>query len=294
VETAITQAEEKAKKAEERRINAVAQVLKNPVSLEVSEPIRKMRATLMIVSMVAIFGVVMDLRIEPTVSVAGMQFVGLTPWKISFGLMLICLYTLIHFVWCSGETLLEWCLRCSGLDTLQKNGELPNPGPRQSTLMTWWEAQVAQVDREILGIRKYQCEVEEWLQKMRTTDWGKNNPQAIEIHAAITSIRNVVGQSERLYMYGVSAANEPAISDSLYRFERAFFLHQSSQNIRWMLVEFLVPVLLGVSAVGFLISDIAGVKFHFFDTPPTPSVSSPATGQLPDDFGLRLRPTSSL
>lgn len=232
-------------------------ILKNPVFLEVSEPIRKMRSNLMIVSVVAIFSISMGLGVAATSSISGIQFTGLTDTKISTGLLLVTSYMLIHFVWSSWDGFQEWRVRCSGVALAFPDVHgLKDADPRQVSLMTWWTAQVNNLANTQDSARR---SLELFEKTIETLDLNPDVAKEANRKAGHDMIANFLAYSSsmmQLYKMGVSEANEKNLREQLGRFELIFKRFQVSQNWRWIIVEFLIPVVLGTVAIGVLLTDL--------------------------------------
>lgn len=249
----------------ERRV-AVGKALGEPFMLEFSETVRKMRTHLLIGGVVSLAAVLMDLTIEPDTPVFGVVFDGLTEEKILYLLLAINVYLLIHFSWSSIDSFQEWRLRRTGtmvsyltiIDSAFGNDELDfPPDPRQSTLYSWWrdrsKNQIAlpqainQIDSKItLMMDAVIAELEKG-QTPALANWQR---EFMAVREQLKTIKSSQEEGDRLIQHD-------RMSVSLERFDSAFRVLLKSQNIRWMLLEWLVPLLVGASAIGALIYKLA-------------------------------------
>lgn len=245
-----TTAEAKAAIIEKKRKDA-AYVLSNPVFLEVSEPIRKIRSNLLIISVISIFAILMGLEITPTLTIAGVELTGLTEYKISAGLAIVTAYMLIHFVWCSWDGFQEWRIRCSGVNIAFTDTPPPKADPRQLSLMSWWTAQVSHVAR-------LQDETEQAYAQFEKTiaTFEQEPPDTKALHAMKENFHRYSSGMMQLYKTGVSTANEKSLREQLERFDLFYKSFHVSQNLRWILFEVGVPVLLALIAFFLLLSDL--------------------------------------
>lgn len=251
-------------KAEKRRKD-VAFVLDHPVFLEVNEPIRKMRSNLMIASVISIFSISMGLGISSSTSVSGVQFTGLTESKISIGLLCITSYMLVHFAWSSWDGFQEWMIRCSGtgLAFIKPDRDVD---PRQVSLMTWWTMQVDAAGRQQDAMNLNLALFEKAIAPLNRdpASRGRELQDRTARHEMIQNFQNYSSGMMALYKYGVSTSNERTLKDQLERFELIFKRFLVSQNRRWIIVEFLFPVLLGLIAIGLLLTDLNLNPFFSF------------------------------
>lgn len=236
----------------EKRRKDVEFVLNHPVFLDVSEPIRKMRSHLMIASTAALFSVLMGFEVSPATSISGIQFTGLSQTKISICLLCITSYMLIHFVWSSWDGFQEWRIRCSGAGIAFDRSAV-GVDPREVSLMTWWTAQVEGIGRQLDSVNRYRAQFEA-VNGPINADSGVVQDRAVL--QTINHLSDYANGMMQLYKGGVSVPNEKTLRDQLERFELVFKRFLVSQNRRWIFIEFLTPVLLGVAAIGLLLTDL--------------------------------------
>lgn len=251
---------------QDKNTKAVEKALGEPFMLEFSETVRKMRTHLLIGGVVSLAAVLMDLTIAPNTPVFGVVFDGLTEGKILALLLAINVYLFIHFFWSSIDSFQEWRLRRTGtmvsylttIDLAFGNDELDfPPDPRQSTLYSWWRDRskrlislpqaTDQIDSKITPMMDA---VISELNKGQTPDLVSWQREFMSIREQLKAIKDSLEDSDTLVAHD-------RISVSLERFDSAFKVLLKSQNIRWITLEWLVPLLLGVSAIGALIYKLA-------------------------------------
>lgn len=247
--------------SEDESVEAVEEALGAPVGAELSENATKVRRNLLLASFISIFLEIGHVTLDPSSTILGFKFLGLSSELIRTGLSIITAYLLIHFLWYVYEAFLEWRLRVTGTrlafvttaKVASEHGDYPND-PRQSTLYSWWSYQA----RRIQNIGKRASAIDELMkiseEKLRTLyeERGKeSNLHAVvgivsETRTAVVDLKRSVEQ-----VHGTLTAQR--IPVSLARFDRWFGLFLRSENIRWLVIDVLVPVLAGAAALVLLV-----------------------------------------
>lgn len=249
---------------DEKTIQTVEKVLKEPVGAQFSEQAWKIRTNMIIASVIALVMGFANLRITADSSILGLRFAGLSDIVIRSTLAAIVLYLLLHFVWVSLDSFLEWLLRITGTRSAFQTGSFYGPDyadfpidPRQSTLYNWWTMQ-QQMIGNLGGLAKtLQDTCSRWesdletirAQHMKSPDWGN-----------FATIINALGETRAQaaeFAHKIEA-NTKAITDaripvSLRRFDRWYEIFLRSQNLRWLLIEFLAPVALATISLYWLL-----------------------------------------
>jgi len=243
-----------------KKRDAVAQALGQPFMLDFTEVVLKMRTHLLVGSSIGLAAVFMNLRIKTDSAVFGLQFEGLTDTKVMVALLLVNMYLFVHFFWGSIDAFQEWRLRLTGAKvaflTSARFGDESVDGPsdpRQSTLYNWW----LESARNMHPVRDALARIDE---KHRIVMEGvrgnldlAQDPTLVSFQMSnqeiLTSLSKVASSLEKSSVL----LNNDRIPVSLERFDHAFKLFLKSQNMRWLLLEWLTPVLIGFSANGSLI-----------------------------------------
>lgn len=246
----------------ENTTEALLKVLGEPAFAEFSDNAWKIRTNLIFASVISIAVVFGDLHIEPDSQILGLKFQGLTDAVLTNGLIAIVSYLLLHFVWTSVDALLEWRLRVTGTRVAHvttarfagTGGDYPND-PRQSTLYNWWKDEA----KRIGNLREWPAKVD-----ARVTEWETvlkakfaEGADALNVASTTRMIAGIQNDLMRLSssIEAASKAIESArIPTSLKRFDAWYELFLRSQNLRWLLIDFLAPVIAGSYALGLLVS----------------------------------------
>jgi hypothetical protein len=243
-------------------IEAVEKVLGDPAFLELTENAWKIRTNLIFTSVISIAVVFGDLHLEPDSQIMGLKFKGLSDMILTNGLIALVAYLLFHFLWASVDALLEWRLRITGTRVAfvttarlaSEHGDYPSD-PRQSTLYNWWKDEARKIGNFGAKVQDMDNRLSDWESEMK----AKFSQGADAMNIA-NAIRPVVGLREELAKFtrelkaSVASIEGARVPVSLRRFDSWFGLFLRSQNLRWLLIEFLAPVLVGGYALFLLVA----------------------------------------
>lgn len=166
-------------------------------------------------------------------SFGGIKFSNLDTSYIQLLLVISLTYFLLHFIWAAIDHLKENRLRLTGIVIpMVTNGAVfggthdlhPNTDQeRQSSIFSWWWKERNKTD----GFKQALEEIEKNIDK-----------QSHE--TALKSINQNLEAIKHKASY---------IEESLSRFEKGFWHYQRSQLLRWLILDFSIPVALGLSAI---------------------------------------------
>lgn len=251
----------------EDKIKAVEKVLGEPVFAEFTANTWKIRTNLIFISVVSLVIVFADLHLEPDSAVLGLKFRGLSDGVLIRVLFWAMIYLLAHFIWNATDSLLEWRLRITGTRVAfvttgmwaDEDGDYPN-NPRCSTLYNWW-LDHAKRNGDLFSMLKKTNDqiavVEALLASMPAGDQD-TGARTHEAARAIGAVRESLASLNRSMDQTTAVEQSTRIPVSLKRFDRWFEIFLRSQNLRWLLIDFLAPVLLGGYAISLLF--LAGFK----------------------------------
>lgn len=239
---------------DENSLESVQKVLGSPVLGELTDQALKIRRNLLAIGSVSIFVTLTEISLDPSSVVLGFRFVGLSQRTINLGLLVVTAYFLVHFLWYAFDGLLEWRLRVTGTrlgfitgaSFGSEHADYP-PDPRQSTLYSWW----LKHGRDVGALQLKAVEIAEKLTDLQTTvvAEGAAMPQVI---GTLSEIRTSVIQLQQLVEKSDKIALSPRIEASLQRFDGWFEFFLRSQNLRFLLIEILLPILVGMTAICLL------------------------------------------
>lgn len=237
--------------------NAMAKYLGEPFMSEFTESVRKMRTHLLIGAVIAIAAVFMDLTINPDSPVFGVQFKGLSERKILIGLFLINLYLLVHFFWSSLDSYREWEIRLTGyenadvLDVPFYNDQTDfAKDPRQSTLYNWWLKSA----RQIQPLDEMMRNLIENIDSMIASGTQIfDPPRGSNFNAEMGKVRSELDKIDKAMETVNTTLTNSRLVSSLALFDTRFRHFHASQNLRWILIEWLLPIGIGLLALCGLI-----------------------------------------
>lgn len=242
---------------EGEKLNAVEKVLGEPVAPELSENVWRVRKNLVIISAIAIAAVLADLRIDDGSSLLGLKLSGLSDAVLRTGLLCVLAYLSIHFLWAAFDSFLEWRLRITGtrlsfITTARfasEDGDYPND-PRQSTLYTWWlndAKRIGNLSARLPDLERLLQNLDQDLRARYTN--GTDAMNIVNACRPIHDARDVMVKLQQSIDEVQKAISASRVPVSLKRFDGWFELFLRSQNLRWLVIDILVPALLAGFAI---------------------------------------------
>lgn len=243
----------------QKDVEAVQKVLGEPVICEFAPRVHQLRNLLFVVTLIGIGYELGGLTVQDGSSILGLKVAGLNDQFVRTTLLGIVLYLTLHFVWCAWDYLLEWRLRITGTRVAfittarfaSDEGDYPND-PRQSTLYNWWIENAHQISRieedmdrmgdDINNLRNSLLEVRD---QQELADLNALRQPLNEIHETIRQVKQKVDNIDKIKRSERTAA-------SLARFDNWFQIFLRSQNLRWLLVDFGLPLAGAAFAIGLL------------------------------------------
>lgn len=245
-----------ARLSNEQKSVAIAKVLGEPVGFDMSESALKVKNLLLGLSIILLCMVVGGVSIGKTVSFLGVSLEGITANKMVFGLLVSVCWVSIHYCWYAWEIFQEWRLRLTGKRVAFRTGPVATtsdedeaPGhPKQATLYNWWkerhgrivhvEAILSRVDNELVGIQE---KVDRYLETV-PPNYIVNISILSNLISEVNAIKLALEKNDLF-------VKSNRIEISLYRFDKWFWFLISSQNLRVMIVDLLLPIGLSLAAI---------------------------------------------
>lgn len=239
---------------------AVEKALGEPVAPELSANAWKIRTNLLVVSVIAIGVVLADLRIDPSSTVLGLRFSGFTDSVLRNGLLLILCYLTVHFLWTALDGFLEWKLRVTGTrlsyvtagNYTSEHADHPSD-PRQSTLYRWWISEAKRVGNLRTRLPKLEESLKTLEQDLRARcNAGVDAMNIVNVCRPLDEVRDLLTELSRSVEQAEKTMGAVRISVSLRRFDSSFALFLRSQNLRWLLIDILMPLVVASYAIFLL------------------------------------------
>ena len=245
----------------ESEIKKVQKALGEPLMPEFTDYMRRSRTLLIIVSLISISVVIGGLAIDPSSSVLGVKFQGLSDELIRKGLLIANAYLLVHFLWGGFDSWLEWGARLTGTRVAfvttgtfaSEHGDYPSD-PRQSTLYNWWKDSASRISSLTEPLEAMEQKLAEWEKRVEEAVL-KNDPNLMTVVQSFRDIQTNINDVKMKIESVEKILTATRIPASLERFDSRFKLMLRSQNTRWLLLELAFPVLLGCWAVWLLINE---------------------------------------
>ena len=246
----------------------VSKILKEPVLIEFSDSVRKMKANVIVASFISLFMTFGGIKIDPTSTFFGLKFTGLSNDLIYSGLLVVIFYLLTNFVWCAYEALQEWEIRVTGAKGAFKRAdkddldELVHPSypadARNSTLYYWWSTQA----HKISDVKSYIDTANEKITEMESVVHGLREQGANLSHDTVNISSNVhpLKMEFESIKYSIKAIETTLaaeqLSSSIKVFDRRYKYFLKTQNIRWFVVDFMFPIALSSVAIYKMIDSL--------------------------------------
>ncbi|EKF9792743.1 hypothetical protein O1D11_003459 [Vibrio cholerae] len=235
----------------------IEQIMKEPHPLEASDHEEKIRRNLLLASAVSFCFTYLKLMPAKDTSFMGLKFENLTPETIYVLLLAFVVYELIQYSWLVTNKFMYWRVRLTGINTQvirgNKGGRLASENdpydysgkPENSNFYTWMLESKGKIVRRKDALDSAWVDVEAYAfsSKELTSTERKdllNKLNEIQTHTSLLdkSISNI------------------RISASMTRFDNWFSMLVRSQSIRWVVLDFLLPISFSLLAITLLIPKI--------------------------------------
>lgn len=234
--------------------------LGEPFALEFSEYTRKVRNNLMFLSILSIVLITNNLELTSDSSLLGLKLNTFSMDIIYNLIFLLTTYFLIHFIWLAWDYFIKWKLRLTGSNIPYEGGFADEVADNksdisQTTLYSWWLSKIQVKDNEQKNINF----VVEKLgsgsinTKLEHLDNSQDKNLIIrEIQTLNKNVQNLKGSFDKYH----STLSDIRIPASLERFDKWFRYMKTSQSLRWIIIELLMPILIGISALWILFAKL--------------------------------------
>lgn len=245
----------------ESEIKKAQKALGEPLMPEFADYMRRVRSLLIVVSLISIGVVIGGLAIDPSSSVLGVKFQGLSDELIRKGLLIANAYLLIHFVWGAFDSWLEWGARLTGTRVAfvttgrvaSEHCDYPSD-PRQSTLYNWWKDNASKIASLTEPLENTEQKLADW-EKRVEEEILKDNPNLVTVVQSFREIQTNINDVKKKIENVEKTLTATRIPASLERFDNRFKLMLRSQNIRWLVLELAFPLILGCWSSWLLINE---------------------------------------
>ncbi len=255
----------------EEKIEAVKKALGEPLGLQASDDLLKTRRNLMVAGALSVFIWSAGLSLHTpsdgqSYTVFGIALKGLSHQDFMAALSLLLLYLIAHFVWGSVDLMAEFRLRVTGSRVAHVTAgkysveEKDHPDdPRQSTLYNWWIDQARSLENFPQQFRESQESLSRYLQSVEAISKLSDDQFDQNLNNVLRSGAEVNVQLQKLSVkldQTIKIVESNRVPISLQRFDNAFRAHAVIQNLRWIPMDFLIPVGLGIFGFGTALNSI--------------------------------------
>ncbi len=250
----------------------VKKLLGEPISKEFSESILKIRRNLLIVSMLSCATIFWNLDVDSS-SLFGIKFSGLTQRNLINGLFVVNSYLFFHYAWCCFDHFSIWRIRVSGTHTLYPpahsafdSGVSPidRPlDPKQSTLYSWWIENNKNLKNclcEIKIIKEEIAKANSIYQQLLDNKTNVSEPKVGNRTAAVHKARLEKTLDRKLDHLSIAietsktTLSSERILPSLETFDNWFQLSLRTQDLRWLVIDVVIPLFIGGFSLFTLLS----------------------------------------
>lgn len=238
----------------------IEKIMKEPSPLETTEYEERIRRNLLVFSALAIFSLFLKISPSDKAQVWGIGFENLTTNSIYIVLSLVILYELFHYSWIIWNNFLLWRVRLTGCKLEESRGDAPgvfgssapdladyNGSERNSTLYSWLLENRVKYHAAMGGIESTQANLNSLVEKVNSEGLKKEDvsrlvDEVIKLKTATVTL--------------VDYLNNERLNESLRRFDNWFDMLIKSKSWRWVILDFITPLLFGVVALCMLLLEI--------------------------------------
>lgn len=240
---------------------AIEKIMGEPYMPDFSEGALKVRRNLLAVSLISIAGTVAGVRVAPDSPVFGFHLEHLNQAVIGDAIAVVIGYMLVHFFWYVVDAFAGWRLRVTGTRVAfitagtYGSADLDYPSdPRQSTLYNWWRSRrpaIAQLCDGLPAIEASLDRVQKSLADLQTSPDVVND--STNVLRSLGEVRQSFDHLKRAIEASKSLEESPRMLFSLRRFDRWYGFWLRSQNLRWLVLDAGLPLLIGAAALALVI-----------------------------------------
>lgn len=235
----------------------IEQIMKEPLPIEASGYEEKIRRNLLLASSVSFCFTYLKLMLAKDTAFMGLKFDNLTPETIYLILLAFVGYELIQYFWLVANKFMYWRVRLTGTDTqitrgnragmyASENDPYDYSGkPENSNFYTWM------LDNKMEIVNRKNALDDAWV-KVESYMYNSKELTPTERKDVLIKL-NEIQMHNTLLERSITSIR---ISASMKRFDSWFNMLVRSQSIRWLLLDFLVPISFGLLAIILLIQKV--------------------------------------
>jgi hypothetical protein len=242
--------------ATEEQIQAFEKQMVSPVFREEDPDMAKTRVRLVLVASIAIAVSGLGVRLTAESTLFGLRFDHLDNRFVIGGLLVSLIYLNAHYAWLIVDSVTEWRLRLTGIfyatsvstmgvGEMREHLSTP-PYAKQLTLHAWWMLKAT----NILDPQKTAADIEDRLRRIDSA-YLTHTTTGSEIGALsgeLKELRSMLDRFGQEFALQLGVIQSAELTAALRRFDRYFYYFLWSQNLRWLLFDMVLPLLIGIGA----------------------------------------------
>lgn len=229
------------------------QTLGEPVLADYPEEFRRTKRNLLAVAVVVVFLTLSGSTVE-NIQTMGLKVHGLSESWMFAAVLSVLVYLFIQFIWQFSNYLMQSRIRLTGpvkkvLQAVYFGGDVSDSAvdPRQSTLYYWWLSEL-KVHEKLSPER-----LEEAMVKVQALVDSADFSQLDELREVAPHLQSEAKQLRECLQQSSRIFKEARVPVSLKRFDKWFFCFHWSQQWRMYLLDFLLPISIGLAAISTLL-----------------------------------------
>lgn len=250
---------------DDERLKAIEKYMKEPKGIAITDYEERIRRNLLVTAFFTIAFVCLDLQIsqEGSNSILGIKISNLTTDKIYILLLFIISYELLHYLWNLKVSFMHWRIRLTGIAHSElrgsrgaglgsiKSSPLDYSGKDENSSLYVWMFENLQTSQDLGATLKATTEtLEKTLEEIESSD--KITSNNTHFQKLKDNTQTLSSSTSKL----IELIENVRIDGSLLRFDQWFRLLIVSQNIRWLFLDVILPISVGLLAIISLITTL--------------------------------------
>lgn len=208
-------------------------LMNHPVFLGYDGSAKLIRGQLFFLAVAVIFIITLEIEIAEGSAILGVRLSGLTTERVLIISFVLLVYQTMHFIWVSWEAFAEWRIRQTALSTASWGG----------AGLTITSTDHAQKVRQTTLYAYLWDILEPDLCRLRVSADGQ------EVDGYVKQVKKAADDIKRVL-------DAEQVRDALWRFDNWMKMFFKVQNYRWFFLEFMLPLMLAVTAIIMIIYDV--------------------------------------
>lgn len=236
------------------RLEHIESVMRSPKGIAIVDYEERIRRNLLLVSIAAIAFTWLNLEVDTTKAFFGvLTFKNLSQENIYWFFFAVLVYEFLHYFWIQISNFGEWRIRLTGTSHLEvrgdgggaqsEGGNSPydySGNDQNSNFYTWMFDNKHDRTTAMTQLIKMSGELQALIENMQESK-DSSNKQFQELTSKTNSISSSIDRLEL-------ALQNLRIDGSMLRFDQWFRILVASQNLRWLILDIALPLILGFIA----------------------------------------------